>query len=42
MIDYQNLKQSYVTALHMAKLHAEWSKKYYDVFVTLLKDWQAK
>ena len=24
----------------MAKFHAEWSKKFYDVFVPLLKEWQ--
>ena len=28
--------------LQMAKFHAEWSKKIYDVFVPMLKDWQAK
>lgn len=28
--------------LQMAKFHAEWSKKFYDVFVPLLKEWQAK
>ena len=28
--------------LQMAKFHAEWSKKFYDVFVPMLRDWQAK
>ncbi len=28
--------------LQMAKFHAEWSKKFYDVFVPLLKEWQKK
>ena len=28
--------------LQMAKFHAEWSKKFYDVFVPMLKEWQAK
>ena len=28
--------------LQMAKFHAEWSKKFYDVFVPLLREWQAK
>ena len=28
--------------LQMAKFHAEWTKKFYDVFVPLLKEWQAK
>ena len=26
----------------MAKFHAEWSKKFYDVFVPLLRQWDAK
>ncbi len=28
--------------LQMAKFHADWSKKFYDVFVLLLKEWQKK
>lgn len=28
--------------LQMAKFHAEWSKKFYDVFVPLPKEWQTK
>ena len=26
--------------LKMAEFHAEWSKKFYDVLVPLLKEWQ--
>ena len=25
--------------IHMAKYHAEWSKKFYDVFVPYLREW---
>ena len=28
--------------LQMAKFHAEWSKKFFDIFVPLLKEWQSK